>query len=173
MSADSGDCSSLVGMPASITLPADPMSARRARKFVAEALSSEQTEQWEMAAKLLVTELVTNAILHARTQVTVTVSLEDGRLRLAVRDGSRRPPATRTYDLQAATGRGMALVERLSTAWGVDVHDDGKTVWVVLGAVDWTTMFEDDGAELPEKPKTTDAPHQNGPDHGMGAQASA
>jgi anti-sigma regulatory factor (Ser/Thr protein kinase) len=172
MSATSGDSSSLVGMPAVITLPADPTSARRARKFVADALQDERTEQWEMAAKLLVTELVTNAILHARTEVTVTVSLEGDELRLAVRDGSARMPSARAYDLEAATGRGLALVNRLSSRWGVDPDESGKTIWAVLGPVDWSAMFDEDDLDL-SAPEGGSANPESGPEPGMSTRATA
>jgi anti-sigma regulatory factor (Ser/Thr protein kinase) len=135
-------------MDAAITLPAEPSSARAARRFVADSLRSEDSEHWELAAKLLVTELVTNAILHARTEVTVSLRVESDGLRISVRDSSRRMPSPRSYSSDATTGRGLALVERLSAEWGVEPDADGKTVWVKIGAVDWEALLdvESDGA---------------------------
>ena len=71
-------------------------------------------------AALLVTELVTNAVLHARTAIVLIVDVGPGRVFLRVRDGSDAIPAPRRYGVEAATGRGLALVEQLATAWGVD-----------------------------------------------------
>lgn len=129
-------------MDAAISLPAEPRSARAARRFVTECLAGADGDQWEMPAQLLITELVTNAILHARTEMTVTVTVEADGCRLRVRDLSNRLPARRNYSDDATTGRGLALVERISSEWGVEEHEDGKTVWAKIGEVDWTALFE-------------------------------
>ena len=80
-------------------------------------------------AGLLVTELVSNAVLHARTDMLLVVDVVPGRVELRVQDGSPEDPERRELDPQAANGRGLAIVEELATAWGVD-HDRGrKVVW--------------------------------------------
>ncbi len=122
-----------------------------------------------MAAKLIVTELVTNAVLHARSEVTVTVGLENDTLRLSVRDCSRRRPSARAYDLEAATGRGLALVDRLSSSWGVDVDDTGKTIWVILAALDWACMVDDEDSMVPSDP----SPMAGGSGQGPGGSGHA
>ena len=80
------------------------------------------------------TELVTNAVLHAGTELEVLVSVRPGRLRLAVADrGSDAPSVTRaTADDEH--GRGLALVDALTLRWGIVPRGPaGKVVWAVLG----------------------------------------
>ena len=83
-------------------------------------------------AALIVTELVANAVQHARTSCTVTVTLRDRYLHLAVRDGSPRPPRRVTADSDLESGRGMLIVEGIATAWGVVDTLGGKVVWATL-----------------------------------------
>lgn len=79
---------------------------------------------------LLANELVTNAILHTSSQVSLEVDLAEDRIRVAVRDDSPQPPVRRRAPTQSTSGRGLDLVQALATAWGVEwVPDDGKAVW--------------------------------------------
>ena len=83
---------------------------------------------------MVITELVANAVDHARSQCTVSLSLAHEGLWVAVRDA--RPgavPRPAPIDPNAARGRGLQMVDALTTAWGVTLHIDGKTVWAVLG----------------------------------------
>lgn len=82
--------------------------------------------------QLLVSELVTNAVLHARTGCTVRLIYDDSHLRVEVGDGNPAAPSRRRYSEQSGTGRGLALVEALAQDWGVDSVPDGKVVWFVL-----------------------------------------
>jgi hypothetical protein len=50
-------------------------------------------------------------------------------VRIEVSDASPQRPVPRPYDTDAPTGHGILLVERLARRWGIDSHDDGKTVW--------------------------------------------
>ncbi len=81
---------------------------------------------------LLVSELVTNAVLHTRTDPDVTLRLNDGRLWIGVRDGSPVTPAPKRYGPEAATGRGLQLVEQVAARWGVEKASSGKVVWFEL-----------------------------------------
>jgi anti-sigma regulatory factor (Ser/Thr protein kinase) len=83
-------------------------------------------------AVLLVSELVTNALLHARSAPTVELSRDGDRVRIGVRDDSPVVPRRRRYANDAATGRGIALVEQLATDWGSERVGDGKRVWFEL-----------------------------------------
>ena len=91
-------------------------------------------------AVLLTTELVTNAIVHARTDFALRVTTSLDRLRVEVADSSQDPP--RLVPIQGLDdhGRGLHLVEALSASWGVDWRDDGKAVWfeLALGRSDVT-----------------------------------
>lgn len=114
-------------------------SARAARTFVRGALNGPGSDAFgdvrddvRYVVELLVGELVTNAVLHARTGLHLRLHIADGRVRVEVGDGSARLPRVNdAYDTEAQTGRGLALVERLASCWGVDRTADGsgKVVW--------------------------------------------
>jgi anti-sigma regulatory factor (Ser/Thr protein kinase) len=113
----------------SLDLPPEPTSATRARTVTRGYLQSSCPPEAIEVAALLVTELVTNAVLHARTPIIVVVESSPGAVFLAVNDGSRADPIARNYGVDAATGRGIKLVRELSTRWGVERSDAGKRVW--------------------------------------------
>ena len=82
---------------------------------------------------LVVSELVTNALLHAAPGIDLSVAKHGTTLRLAVRDRSSRGPRRREPGLEQTTGRGLALVESLVRTWGVlPTAEGGKVVWAVL-----------------------------------------
>jgi anti-sigma regulatory factor (Ser/Thr protein kinase) len=82
---------------------------------------------------LLASELVTNAVVHARTDLRLRLELRGDWLHLAVRDGSPRLLRVVASDPHAPGGRGLWLVEQLATAWGINRHPDGgKVVWCTL-----------------------------------------
>ncbi|HTL85903.1 MAG TPA: ATP-binding protein [Acidimicrobiia bacterium] len=113
---------------ASLDLPPDHTAAARAREFVARMLHAWGCDGIVADAELLVSELVTNAILHARS--TATVSIErDPALRVSVCDHSTAVPRVRNYGPTAVTGRGMLLVDRIARRWGVEISGNGKCVW--------------------------------------------
>jgi anti-sigma regulatory factor (Ser/Thr protein kinase) len=86
-------------------------------------------------ALLLLDELAANAVRHAHTPFTITLSLNSDALRGAVHDDNPRPPVRRTPTLEDLGGRGIQMVAVLADRWGVDRHDgDGKTVWFELDA---------------------------------------
>jgi anti-sigma regulatory factor (Ser/Thr protein kinase) len=120
---------------ARIALPRSPASVGTARRFI-EA----RTAAWsfpEPAGSQLVligSELVTNAVLHARTELTLTLELRDGRARISVKDRSKAPPTLRHYQADALTGRGLGVVTALSDSWGVSTAADGKVVWAEVAA---------------------------------------
>jgi len=113
-------------------LEAELRSVSRARAFVRDMLTSWSLGDLEWVAAQVVSELATNAVIHARTAFTVGLSFEDGVLRVSVSDRSPRQPVRRRYSDEATTGRGLALIERLAGAWGVAAGIGGKTVWCDL-----------------------------------------
>ncbi len=115
-----------------MTLPADPRSPGQARRFVAGALEDAGLDYLEDAVLLLVSELVTNALLHARTAISVACTITRAELLVEVTDGSGVLPQRRHYATTATTGRGLALVEATAQDWGVERRDDGKVVWFTL-----------------------------------------
>jgi hypothetical protein len=88
-------------------------------------------------AEFVAGELVSNAVEHACTGVWLTLERGPRGLRVSVRDGSPvgfPGPVQRSTDpLGRVRGRGLELVESLTTAWGVDVQPDGNTVWAEIG----------------------------------------
>lgn len=105
-------------------------SVRAARRFVDATLSSWSCSDAVEVVRLLTNELVTNAVLHARSEIDVRISRDADRLRVEVSDHSGQAPARRRFDVEAQTGRGLELVEALAVDWGVErVVDDGKVVW--------------------------------------------
>lgn len=116
-----------------VTFEGTPGSVPEARHAVEQALEAWGLDELVWTAALLVSELATNALLHARTGFTVVVATRPGgALRLEVTDGSRVPPRSRRYGDEATTGRGLHLVQDVADAWGVDRTEDGKTVWAEL-----------------------------------------
>lgn len=78
---------------------------------------------------LCTSECVTNALLHGEAPVRVAVSVPDAVLRVEVHDSSPVMPRLSTPSLTRPGGRGVAIMDRISTAWGATPTDDGKTVW--------------------------------------------
>jgi anti-sigma regulatory factor (Ser/Thr protein kinase) len=104
-----------------------------ARRLVAEALRACGHAGDVLAdAELVVSELATNAIIHARSVFSVDVSCQNATVRISVGDGSSLPPTVRDAGPTAGFGRGMRLVDMLSDAWGVDTTAVGKVVWAEL-----------------------------------------
>jgi anti-sigma regulatory factor (Ser/Thr protein kinase) len=119
--------------PAVITLPAELLSVRAARTFVqAQCLAVELSDDRCDDALLLTSELVTNAVLHGRSEVCVEISVPSDRLRVAVLDENSRHPMPVPEDPNALDGRGLALVDALAERWGVEERPMGKAVWFEL-----------------------------------------
>ena len=117
-------------------LELDPIAAAvsAARRYVREALAGCGASHLEASAELGVSELVTNAVLHGRTPLTVAVvTTPAGRIRIEVTDGSPLPPQRRRLSVMATTGRGLRLVASVSSDWGAHPttrpDGEGKTVW--------------------------------------------
>lgn len=113
-----------------------PESCRQVRQLVTQACSAWQHSDAAATATLVATELVANVVRHAHTTMEFTLGLRDGRLTMAVRDGSRLMPRALDPAVTAAGGRGLRLVRDLTDAWGVLPITDGKVVWSQLTAAD-------------------------------------
>lgn len=133
-----------------LTLPGVPGSVPVARRFVQSALTAVHEDDLVWTASLLVTELVTNAALHARTEITIAVTAGGaGSVRLEVRDGSGRLPRSREYGVDATTGRRLRLIADLAARRGIEPVGGGKTVWVELDRPDTGSLSDasDNAAE--------------------------
>jgi anti-sigma regulatory factor (Ser/Thr protein kinase) len=116
-----------------VDLPSDPVSVSRARHLVRDLLDAHGVAGDELASALLaVSEIVTNAVIHAGTDVHVAAELAGARLRVSVSDRSPELPERRDPELQSPSGRGLRLVEAVADRWGVERAGDGKTVWFEL-----------------------------------------
>lgn len=117
--------------PHRIQLGPVPESVSVAREFVRQH-ATDRPDQRDVAA-LLVSELVTNAVVHAASDVEVEVDVTDNALRVAVRDRkSGALPTLRRRSLTADHGRGLWLLSMLSTGWGFDSDHSGKVTWFEL-----------------------------------------
>jgi GAF domain-containing protein/anti-sigma regulatory factor (Ser/Thr protein kinase) len=117
---------------AELVLGAEPDAVPTARRFATEVLGDVSTATTEDAA-LVVTELVTNAVLHGGLPVTLRLARSDNRLRIEVEDTGRNVPVRMRSSAEAMTGRGLGLVAALSSSWGVDAGTvGGKVVWAEI-----------------------------------------
>jgi anti-sigma regulatory factor (Ser/Thr protein kinase) len=117
------------------TFPSERRSAGHARRWVNRQLSEWACRESADVVVLLVSELVTNAVLHAAGPVEVALSLEGSSLRVEVSDRDPRlPPPRADRSEHAPTGRGLLLVDRTVDRWGVERLPGGKKVWFELAA---------------------------------------
>ena len=103
-----------------------------ARRFTSELLQSWQCPQLLETAELLVSELVTNAVLHARTKIELRVALRRDVIRFDVIDSSGAPVLPRDAEAKSISGRGLRIVASLALQWGTSPLNGGKSVWFTL-----------------------------------------
>jgi anti-sigma regulatory factor (Ser/Thr protein kinase) len=102
---------------------------RRARRFVQEALSEWSHDEIIDNCLLVVGELTANAVRHARSDFTVSLTRADTTIQITVGDSSDRQPRVREPDVPEAGGRGLRIVDAIATRWGHQFVDGGKLVW--------------------------------------------
>lgn len=119
-------------------------AAAAGRAVTRAALARWEVDALTVDAVLLVSELVTNAVLHARSEVTLTLAVADGVLEAGISDRAPdlamprngREPTAATLGApgywSAEGGRGLTLLDTLSDSWGVATLADGKQVWFRL-----------------------------------------
>ncbi len=118
-----------------LQLPQTTDSVRRARRTIAAFLDPSDVPGTVVDdLLLLVSELVTNAVVHAGSPAVVRLDADVERIKVAVAD---REPAKALGqavepDPLSSSGRGVLLVDRLAARWGVEPHCEGKTVWFEL-----------------------------------------
>ncbi|ABL83787.1 MULTISPECIES: ATP-binding protein [unclassified Nocardioides] len=120
-----------------LSLGSGPRGVQDARRWVVGTCHDIGRSELEECAELGVSELVTNSLLHAQPPLSVRVRGTWEHPRVEVRDGSTDVPLMPSPDPQddddllLTFGRGLSIVARCSTAWGVEVEEDGKVVWFV------------------------------------------
>jgi anti-sigma regulatory factor (Ser/Thr protein kinase) len=124
------------GQTIRLALPAAAAAVRLARRATRDALAAWQLRHLEETAVLLVSELVTNAVRHARDTGAITLELheESNQLRVEVQDTDPHWPAPRTPADRDESGFGLVLVDALADQWGVRPTPAGKAVWAELEA---------------------------------------
>ena len=114
----------------SFALPPAPTSPREARDRAARELAGWGDPDSRDAVVLLISELVTNAVVHARSTVVVDLAVrDDGPVLVKVHDESPVRPTPRRHHDGRPGGRGMHLLESWATRWGVEVSRNGKHIW--------------------------------------------
>ncbi len=119
-------------------LSADPRQVAVARHLLRGYLADgdELPDDTFDVPELLVSELVTNAIVHGGPPVELHAASKGSGIRVEVRDGAQRPPVLESATTVAGTprehGRGLQMVATLADRWGWDGHPTGKTVWFEL-----------------------------------------
>lgn len=107
-------------------------SVEAARRFMEAALAVWDLDDLNTVAVLLTSELVTNAILHARTAVRLVAARTTEELIVEVWDGAPLSTALPRHQLGGEGGRGLVLVDRLAARWGVRRAGPTKAVWFAL-----------------------------------------
>jgi anti-sigma regulatory factor (Ser/Thr protein kinase) len=120
-----------------LVLDPDPRSVQEARRWVGSACRRLGREDLQECAELGISELVTNALLHADAPITVRLRGTQEHPRVEVSDGSAQLPLLTRHDpegdelddLMATVGRGLDIVAMCAVAWGATVESTGKCVW--------------------------------------------
>lgn len=153
--------------------PAQPRSASQARAAVRALLRDAGEDQLLDAVELLVTELVTNVVLHVGGTVQVRAAVSPGEVLLEVVDTSPVGPQVRLFSGTSTTGRGMRLVRALAEDHGVRPTDDGgKAVWVRVTTRSTTRSEDELGAAFADDDWLSALTEVGGPDGAPVARAA-
>jgi anti-sigma regulatory factor (Ser/Thr protein kinase) len=115
---------------ADLELPAGLTGVSTARRWAASVCRKWGFPDEADVVSLLVSELVTNAVIHAGRPVRLHLAQPDGAVRVEVRDPDPRVPAVGEPGTLSEHGRGMVLLDELASSWGVDTREPlGKVVW--------------------------------------------
>ena len=117
---------------AAIEFASDPASVPAGRRFVAALLNDWGCAHLTDTAILLTSEILTNAVVHGLGEVRLRLRRTDTEIAVIVSDRGRYQPQPRLADLTDESGRGLSLLEMLSTSWGARATEDGKDVWFTL-----------------------------------------
>ena len=122
-----------------------------ARAFVRSRLVAWEVRSYVDDAVLVASELVTNAVLHARSSVRLRIVNDGPAVRVEVYDENTRLPVPTASGPDATSGRGIAVVSAVAASWGMELEGDGKVVWAEFG-----TAPEANGSEFDDRPDLND-----------------
>jgi two-component sensor histidine kinase len=105
-------------------------SASAARQVASQTLNEWDLNGAEEATLLVVTELTSNGVRHAKTNLTLTLTYDGNRLRVEMSDQNEQLPVPSPASVHTHRGWGLRLINELSSDWGTIINPDGKTVWV-------------------------------------------
>ena len=111
--------------------PCRAESVAAARRFIRDVLQGRPRELVE-AAELMTSELATNCVRHAHSDFELAIHDSREEIRVEVSDSGQGQPTLRSPTPQEHSGRGLLIVEELSTSWGVIPSPNGKLVWFTL-----------------------------------------
>ena len=151
---------------ASTSLPGHPSSVPQARRWAVTTLSAWGLDVTAWTAAQVVSELATNCTLHARSDFVLRLTVEDACVRVEATDRGAGGLQARQYSSTSTTGRGLRIVESLSTSWGVTPDDHGKTVWALLPLEDVLPAprdVADEGEPQRRAPASGGSPSPAGP----------
>jgi DNA-binding NarL/FixJ family response regulator len=120
------------GAEASVELPRALTSVAAARRFVEARLKEWKLEQLLDDALMISSELVTNAVTHAESSCRIRLSVNVARLRIDVLDAGTGTPEPRALSDTEEHGRGLHIVDAVTSAWGLEDVPEGKLVWAEL-----------------------------------------
>jgi anti-sigma regulatory factor (Ser/Thr protein kinase) len=112
-----------------------PEAVAAAREFIETALAVWDLDDEDRVAALLTSEIVTNAVLHARSACRLAIEFQAPEVTVEVWDHSRELPAVQSPSTESVKGRGLLLVEALAARWGTRLNDEGKSVWFALNCL--------------------------------------
>jgi anti-sigma regulatory factor (Ser/Thr protein kinase) len=136
-------------MESSCTFAAEAASVSAARWYADGVLTAWNVGDLSWTCLQLISELATNAVIHARTEFALELSRHQDKLRVCVRDGSPAKPGLRRYGDDSTTGRGLRLVDSMASSWGVQPIGSGKIIWFEVDLTrPGTAQAWDDGAEV-------------------------
>ncbi len=148
------------GKAAEFAVPNDASGVAAARRFTQSCLKGWGMDGVAELAVLLVSEVVTNALLHTGLSPSMLLTAEAGALRVEVRDASPALPSIKDHGATAATGRGLHIIDALASRWGAEPDGTGKVVWFELmstpgaGAADDERAASGAGSDGPPRAST-------------------
>ncbi|MGH3367314.1 MAG: ATP-binding protein [Nocardioidaceae bacterium] len=113
-------------------LPPHPASVGEARRTVRRLLAEHGPADLLEQGQLLISELVTHALVHSCTPIDLALVLTEDSLRVEVGDGSHQHPRPRPVASTTRSGAGLTVVAETADAWGVLPSIRGQTVWFLL-----------------------------------------